>query len=141
MTISIGTIQSFDQFSLETATRIVYDEIIPRCEAKGIKLSSYGNHASRESLASVERYDTDKQNHKLFNVQRVQRAFKCLDEVIGKATVESISSYGLKHVVERHQDEYITNGDCIIAMIAKGYLADFGSESLHVNCRFNIANK
>lgn len=141
MTISIGAIQSFDRFSLETATRIVYGEIIPRCEAKGIKLSYYGNHASIESIDSVERYDADKQNHRLFNIQRIQRAFKCLDEVIGKATVESIGSYGLKHVVERHQGEYITNGDCIIAMIAKGYIADFGSEGLHVNCQFNIARK
>lgn len=139
MTIALNTIQSFDQFSLETATRIVYDEIIPRCEAKGIKLSSYGNHASVESMVSVEQYNTEKQNHRLFNVARIQRAFKCLDEVMAKATVESVGSYSLKHVVERHQGESITNGDCIIAMIAKGYIADFGSQHLRVNCQFNIA--
>lgn len=141
MTISIGAIQSFDQFLLETATRIVYDEIIPRCEAKGIKLSNYGNHASVKSIDSVERYDTDKQNHTLFNIERIQRAFKYLDEVIAKATVESVGSYGLKHVVERHQGEYITNEDCIIAMIAKGYIAHFGSEGLHMNCQFNITHR
>ena len=98
MTISMGIIQNFDQFSLETATHIVYNEIVPRCEAKGIKLSYYGNHASVESIDSVERYDADKENHKLFNVERIQKAFKCLDEIIAKATVESVGSYGLKHL-------------------------------------------
>lgn len=138
MTISINKVLNFDRLPVEAASRILYEEIIPACEAKGIKLSSYGNHSSRESLASVERYNRDKEEHRLFNVERVQRAFKCLDEVISNATVQSVGSYGFKHVVERHQNEYITNGDCIAAMLVKGYMADFGSENPHVNCQFNI---
>lgn len=125
-------------FRWEAASRILYEEIIPACEAKGIKLSYYGNHASRETISSVEEYDRNKQDHRLFNVERIQRAFKCLDDVISKATVQSVGSYGFKHVVERHQGEYITNGDCIVAMLVKGYIADFGSEFPHVNCQFNI---
>lgn len=138
MTISIGLIQNFDQFSLETATRIIYDEIIPKCEAEGIKLSYYGNNAAKGSLCSVEQYDKEKKEHRLFDIKRIQKAFKCLDEVIAKTTVESVRSYGFKHVVERHQGEYITNGDCIIAMLLKNYKADFGSPSPQVNCEFTL---
>lgn len=141
MTVSIGLIQNFDQFSLETATRIVYDEIIPACERNGIKLSSYGNHASRETLSSVEIYDKEKKEHRLFDIARIQSAFRCLDEVISNATVQSVGSYGLKHVVERHQDKYITNGDCIVAMLVKGYKADFGSTLPHVNCQFTLKSR
>lgn len=138
MTISINTVINFDRLPVKAASRILYEEIIPACEEKGIKLSSYGNHSSRDSLASVETYYRDKHNHRLFDVERVQRAFKCLDEVTSNATVESVGSYGFKHVVERHQGEYITNGDCIAAMLVKGYIADFGSKYPEVNCHFNI---
>lgn len=138
MTVAIGLIQNFDKFSHQTATRIVYDEIIPICEKKGIKLSSYGNHASTETLSSVEVYDREKKGGRLFNIERIQKAFRCLDDVISTIAIQSVGSYHFKHVVERHQKEYITNGDCIIAMLVKGYPADFGSSSLHVNCQFRL---
>lgn len=138
MTVSIGLIQNFDQFSLETATHIIYKEIIPRCEANSIKLSCYGNHASKETICSVEKYDEEKKENRLFNIERIQKAFKCLDEVISKAALPSVGSYYFKHVVEKHQKDYITNGDCIVAMLLKGYKADFGFPFRHVNCQFTL---
>ncbi|MGL4348708.1 MAG: hypothetical protein ACRCSV_04555 [Chlamydiales bacterium] len=100
-------------------------------------MSSYGNLASRETLIPVERYDTDKQEHRLFNVGRIQRAFTCLHH-FSNETLEAVGSYVLKLILEKHQDEYISNGDCIAAMLMKGYIADSGSQSQSMNCRFTI---
>ena len=49
------------------------------------------------------------------------------------------SSYGLKHIVERLMDRYISNGELITAMIICGYkYRRYGSQGL--NCHFNVGN-
>lgn len=64
MTVSIGLIQ-------KTATHIIYDEIISRYGASGIKLFCYGNHVSKETIGSVEKDDEEKKENRLFNIERI----------------------------------------------------------------------
>lgn len=47
------------------------------------------------------------------------------------------SSYYFKHVIERANNNYVSNGTCIVAFLLEGYrykLTDFGSP----NCWFNV---
>lgn len=118
------------------ASRILYDHLIPTCEKQGIKLSFQGNISS-ESIHLVEIYEKNKSEENLFNVARIQRAFSCLAHITPR-TYEAVGSYVLKHIIESYQNEYITNGDCIAAMLLKGYVAHFGSESPKLNCRFSL---
>ncbi len=143
MTVSVKPVASFDQLSLEQAANVLYNNVIPACEAKGVKLSSYGNHAAQGSINSVEKYNERKAAHTLFNVARVQTAFGALDEMIQGRSQYKSGSYGLKHRVEEHQKDYITNGDLIAAMLVKGFQARFAKqgESLDVNCEFKAIYK
>lgn len=141
MAISISPIYNFDQIPLETATRVLYDNIVPKCEENNVKLSYYGNHTGIGISVPIGVYNEDKQAHRLFNVGKVQEAFKCLDEVISSVSTESISSYNLKQLIKKQLNKDINNGDCIAAMLMKGYIADFRSASderqLNASCQFN----
>lgn len=119
MTVSIHTVLNLDLLSLEDASRILYEQLIPTCEANGIKLSSYGNHASLDTLYCMEIYNQKKQDRTLFNIERIQRSVACLRN-ISNETFEAIKSCVLKLIIKSHQNEDITNGDCIAAMLLKG---------------------
>jgi hypothetical protein len=140
MSVSINAVPNFDQLSVVNATNVLYDQVIPACEAKGIKLSKYGNHAGSGSLSSVEVYNKEKSDHELFNVPRIQNAFSALDQIVVATSQYKSGSYGLKHTVEEKQGEYITNGDLIAAMIVKGHTARFAKSGtpLGVNCEFKV---
>lgn len=51
-----------------------------------------------------------------------------------KTFYTGISSYGLKHIVERHIGLYVTNGELIYAMAMEG----FEFKPNRINCYFNI---
>lgn len=139
VTISMNPIPNFDKISEAEAKNIVYNQIVPNCESRGVKLSKYGNHVGNGSLCSVEQYDEDKKGENLFNIKRIQQAFSDLDKIVKPLSQYKVGSYGLKHTVEKFQKEgYICNGDLIVAMLVKGYGARFGktNESLEVNCMF-----
>ena len=140
VTVSVTSVDDFDQLSTKDANVIIDNHIIPACESKGVKLSSYGNHVGKGSLSGVEKYDEEKAAHQLFNVERIQKAFAALDAMVGQMSQYKTGSYGLKHTVENHQGEYISNGDLIVAMLLKGYDARFGkqTESMSVNCEFKV---
>ncbi len=138
VTISVDQIYNFHELSKALANQVIEDKVILACENKGVKLSGYGNHTGRGSLLTVEKYDEEKREHKLFNVPRIQRAFASLDAIVVPRSQYKTGSYGLKHTVEISQEEYISNGDLIVAMILKGYSARFGkqTEEMAVNCEF-----
>ena len=46
-----------------------------------------------------------------------------------------ISSYGLKHIIERYRKQYVSNGELIAAMIKCGFKT---SKPKGINCCFNI---
>lgn len=144
-TVSFRKIDNFDKLPEEAATKILYEELVPACEAKGVKLSSYGNHAGRGSIPSVEDYDREKANYQLFDVKRVQKAYSSIPIITRKTSKYMAGSYGLKHIFEKHpsQSKYLTNGDLIAAMLVDGYKARFGrqTESSNVNCEFEVTVK
>lgn len=43
ITVSFRKINNFDELSEEAASEILYEELVPACEAKGVKLSFNGN--------------------------------------------------------------------------------------------------
>ncbi len=103
-----------------------------------MKLSEYGNHNSTQTLDPVATYEKKKAKSELFNVDRVQRAFAGLDQIVQPAgSYAKWTSYGCKHVVEKQQGAYLSNGDLVAAMLLRGYTATFReNKKLSVNCRF-----
>lgn len=141
-TVSITAVPHFNTLSLEDASRVIYSDLVPACEAKGIKLSYYGNHAGTGSLLSVEEYDARKAAHTLFNVEKIQQVFALLPALVQDTSGYKSTSYSLKHRVEERLpgEKYVTNGDLIAAMLLKGYQARFGkrTELMTVNCEFKV---
>lgn len=134
MAMLIRPIPNFDQLPVEKAYNILYDEIAPICKENGIKLSIYCS----QSLSSVKKYSKEKQRNRLCNVEKVQKIFKLLDEGVVNWVGQSIGLYGLRNILQRDKGEFITNGECIAAMLLKGYIADFALDrgKLDVNCQF-----
>ena len=128
VTVSYPVVAGFDKLPTGEAEKILYNELVPACEKKGVKLSANGNNAAGTSICDVEKYTQEKAEHKLFNIERIQKAFASLDEIIQPASYYKAHSYSLKHTVERYQKEYLTNGDLIAAMLLKGHQARFGKK-------------
>lgn len=140
MTITFRKVQGFDSLSLEEARRLIYDEVLPVCEEKGVMLSASGNLRSE--------YESQKEAGTLFEIERVQKAYRAIPKFTLPASknskVHSHGSYGFKHIVEAYQkaedpdqNPYLANGEGILAMLLLGYPAYFGS-SPEVNCLFKI---
>lgn len=138
MTVSYRNVPGFHELPIQEATGLIYQELVPVCEAKGVLLSSYGNNSGLGSLKNVASYQQDKAARLLFDVPRVQKVFASIDNIAQPASTFRTGSYGLKHRVEERQGEYLTNGDLIVCMLLKGYQAKFGKrgEQLEVNCMF-----
>ncbi len=138
--VSLQEVSNFHNLSFQNAQDIIYKQLVPACEAKGIFLSSYGNHAGQNSLCKVEEYNLKKNQCNLFNVKRIQKAFNSMQALIQNTSSYQTGSYGLKNVVEAHQKSSISNGDLIATMLLKGYSANFGSPA-KVNCTFMVKYK
>ena len=144
MTVDVD-VSGFASLSAACAEAMLYDVIVPACEAKGIHLSIDGNMTGARNLWDdnpLAEYDTLKEEHKLFHVDSVQRAFKLLPTILQPASTFKIDSYQLKHKVEEGR-EYITNGDTIATMLLLGYAARFGRQgkARTVNCEFKAVYK
>lgn len=145
--VTFHAVNNFNQLTQDEATNIIYDQLIPALEAKGVLLSEYGNHRGRGTLVNVEEYNQKKAAHTLFNVERIQRAFASIPIIVQNVSQYKTGSYGLKHRVEEHSSQkangqigYITNGDTIVAMLLHGYEARFGkkNDDMAVNCEFKV---
>lgn len=144
-TVSFRAVDNFDQLPEGAASKILYKELVPACEAKGVKLSSYGNHAGAGSIPSVEVYNKEKANRELFDEKRVQKAYTSIPSITQNTSRYMAGSYGLKHAFEDHpsQSQYLRNGDLIAAMLVNGHQARFGkrTETMGVNCAFKVKEK
>lgn len=141
--VSFRAVENFDGLSEEAATKILYEELVPACEAKGIMLSYEGNHADGgSSWSTVEQYSQRKASRQLFDVKRVQKAYSSIPLITKSITQFKTGSYGLKHVFERHpsQSEYLRNGDLIAAMLVNGHQARFPKYNglLDMKCDFKV---
>lgn len=143
-TISLSRIlNDFDKLPTEKADKIIYTILLPLFEQKGVKLSNYGNHAGMGSIYSVEEYDARKEEHQLFHVETIQRAFAILPTLFEERSTYNLrASDILKFHVENHfaENRYVSNGDFIVAMLLRGYQARFGKhkEFMTVNCKFKV---
>jgi len=138
-TVSIVSVAGFDALPADTATDVIYSTVVTACEAKGIKLSDYGNHATYTSLKPVADYEAKLKARSLFDVAAVQEAFGLIGTYMQSRSTYKRDSYGLKHAVERSMSKgYLSNGDLICAMLLHGYAARFGKrgEAASVNCEF-----
>lgn len=140
MTIEFRRVDGFATMPAEEASAIIYDELLPVCEEKNVKLSEYGNHNAPGSVVPVREYESGKAAKKLFNIERIRRVIVELNRFIKEKSTYSDSSYSLKHKIEDKQGEYLTNGDLIVAMLVSGYAARFAKkdEPLDVNCFFKV---
>lgn len=143
--ISLDPVADFAQLSKTKAEAILYEILIPTCEAQRVKLSQYGNHSGAKSTKSIEKYDQAKEAHALFNVERVQSAFSFLkNRVVPSKHWESTSTMirGVVQKAQQHsmEDSSISNGDCIAAMLLLGHRALFKkrTDPMRVNCNFSV---
>ena len=137
--VRMDLVPDFDKLPEADAYNIVNGEVVATCDAKRVLLSDYGNCNSYRSLVSEKEYFKQRDNMNLFHVERIQKVFADLDQIVRPFGRYETGSYGLKHRVEEYQNEYVTNGDTIVAMLLKGYPAKFNSKqdkSPSVNCTF-----
>ncbi|MCF7806542.1 MAG: hypothetical protein K9M07_06140 [Simkaniaceae bacterium] len=135
-------IEGFASMSIEDATKNVYERVIMACEDKGVLLSNYGNHLGTGSIANRAAYVEARKTQSLFDIRRIQKA---VGQVLTLFTPHSrysdhLSSYALKHTVEKATGEYISNGDLIVAMLINGFDARFAKrgECIGVNGHFKV---
>lgn len=126
---------NFDKLSVEDATTVLYDQLVPACEANGIFLSSYGNNFGQ---GPVSVYNTEKAQHGLFNVKQVQKVFTWAQNLQVRASYRR-GSYDLKHSAEKAEG-YTANGELIAALILCGHCARFRKKGkpMDVNREFKI---
>ncbi len=143
MTVKFGSIPNFGNLSQHDAEKVVYDQLLHCCETKSVFLSDYGNNESSNALpalgglSSKEEYYHKKQERSLFNIERIQRIFRTLNECVQEAS-QFNSSNPLKQRITTHLDEAVPEGEFIVAMMVKGYFARFGKrgDPLNVSCEF-----
>jgi hypothetical protein len=151
MAITATRVENFNVLPIEEAEEIIYEALVPLCNASQVKLSSYGNHAGVNSNASVALYDTQKQEQKLFNVPLVQQVF----EAIGKLNFvtsrrSSMSASQIAGILvdqpgvpdeDKENGKYST-GNVTAAMMLHGFPAHFVVRNQpKVSCEFKIEIK
>lgn len=133
--VSFPKIPNFDQLQISKAQEIIYNELVPACRSQRVILTVEGNNRKCPNVC----YQYEKKNYTLLNVERIQKAFACLSQVVQRKDNKCTGSYGLKHVVERFQGEYITNGDLIAVMLLSGFAANFGkADKPNINASFEV---
>lgn len=132
MVAVIRPIVNFDQLTIDKAYHILHDEIVPICKENRVKLAIC---YSMEFLTLVKKY---KKKDNLCSVEKVQKVFSFLDQEIANYINQSIGLYSLKQIIKEKKGERVTNGECIAAMLLKGYIADFAVDrgKLKINCEF-----
>lgn len=128
----IPPIPNFDRLPRDKAYHILVDEIAPICKENRVKITIYD---STEFLTSVKNY---KKREHLCSVEKVQKIFSFLDYELANSFNQSIGLYSVKHIINEKKGENVTHGECIAAMLLKGYIADFAVDrsKLKVNCQF-----
>jgi len=142
MTVCFRHVQSYDHLPRDEATRIVYDDLLPFCQSKGVELSQYGNLnsyiAHKDFHNPSHEYYSRFPTRTLLNIERIQQAFYLLPNLVTTATKYLINSAELARIVEVIQGEHLSNGDLIAAMLMRGYTARFAKkgQASQVNAEF-----
>ena len=135
MSVTMRSVPNFDKLSIGVATDLIYQELLPACEAKGVRLIPEGH-----DVYNSGNYEQLKQDQTIFDVARVQRAFAAVDFIYQPASrYQSIQ----KPLFECHpQGGYVSGGELMAAMILKGYTARFAKigEPLKLRAEFKVKN-
>ncbi|UAB82815.1 hypothetical protein INR75_11270 [Zunongwangia sp. SCSIO 43204] len=105
---------------LEDSSRIISDELT------GLDLNGFSNNE-------------EKFNQTIFSkTKKIDKLRSQIKKYFTKTKSFNLkrSSYGLKHDLERHIDEYVANGELIYAMHLEGYKIKRDG----INCYFNISS-
>lgn len=117
---------------------------------KNIYLTPYGNEYGLGSCVKNSEKCSIEENAKKFDIERIETAVQQIPHCFKmlRNMPRCNSSYGLKHHLEHKgydfgiSNNYITNGDFIVAMILCGYNYKFPklSGQYLVNARLNAKN-
>jgi len=156
-TVRFDKIDGFDEMDREEAEGVIYDILLPVCEKKGVVLTRNGNAGHAESSKSdalqaqfegfrsttYRTYTQLKEDRDIFDLERIQSAYTRISRDFEKKSKYCWGSYGLKHRVERLQDQYLSNGDLIVAMLLCGHKARFGKRgsAMTLNAEFAVTEK
>lgn len=134
MVVLTHPILYFDKLPIEQAYHVLNKEIVPICKKHGLKLSIY---STRQALNRVKNH---KHSDKLCSIEKTQKLFSILEQGISDCIHQSIGLYSLRQIIKEKKGESVTNGECIAAMLTKGYIADFAVErgKSNINCQFYI---
>jgi hypothetical protein len=144
MTLQICAVNNFDSLPYEEAKRVIYKDLLPHCEAKGVYLSQSGNLRSPDTmrtanfLSPVDEYTYKNDTQELLDIERIQRAFQVIDKCVQETSHFQKNSGALKVKIENWQHEDLSYGDFVAAMMLKGYAARFASrgDPLRRCCEF-----
>ncbi len=114
---------------------------------QGKKIYIIPNGAGRKSEQDPIPYEAAKswaypQQPRRLAIDVIARAYFAIDEAVDLPSTKinhSDGSYATKGWVERKMDgdRYVTNGECMAAMLLKGYKAVFSDVEENPNCCFN----
>lgn len=82
--------------------------------------------------------DPIREESRIFKPARIAFLMKAIPHILKPRKTQNtrgMTSYGLKHYIEYHTGDYLTNGECILAMILLGYTPKFFEGC--INCTFN----
>jgi hypothetical protein len=123
----------------EEAKKIISQHVLSECERQNIFLSEHGNHNGADGILTKEAYETLKSNDTLFKIEDIQYAYLNLDSFLKYSPTCSLPSSTLKVMFEKVEKRDISHGAFIVAMILKGYLADFSiSNKISKECLFRV---
>ncbi len=144
MTLQLCPVNNFDSLPYEEAKMVIYNKLLPYCEAKGVYLSQSGNLRSPQAtrnykfLTPVDEYTYKRDMKELLNIERVQRAFHVLDKCVQETSHFQKNGGAIKVKIENWQHEDLSYGDFVAAMMLKGFAARFAGrgDPLRMSCEF-----
>lgn len=135
--ITMSRVENFGTMRPEECKHVIYEQLIPICEAAGILLSGYGNHQSPQSMCGVEEYQRHKEHMTLFSIESVQKAFNTVRSFYANSEFyfSPATSTEMTQTYKTIARE-IKHGEFIVAMILQGFSAMFEGKESSVGCTF-----
>jgi len=94
---------------------------------KNLSRSGFCNHDVPEWI------DEERINNIVYVIRPIFKKIKSINY--------RVSSYGIKHDVERRMGHYVSNGELIASMIVLGFEYKRPTGSAGINCYFNVSMK
>lgn len=127
MTISFNKVLNFQNLSNKEAEKILYEELLPECEKKGVYLMPEGNRPDRK-----EEYEKLKNKREIFHIDGIQHGLNAVDFLYRPS---SENNHVDKIAFEDHpKGGYLSGGELMAAMMLRGYPAKFQVERPLAEC-------